>query len=313
MGKIDTIKRLWRRDKYQLLVAAYDHLCHTHITDLLSDEAFLKLTFRIKIREKLDLQHPVTFNQKLQWLKLYDRQERYITMVDKVLVKDYVSGIIGEEYIIPTLGAWERFEDIDFDALPDQFVLKCNHDSGSVVFCRDKTSFDREAARRKLNKCLRTDPFYWGREWPYRNVKRKILAEALVQDEPGKEIPDYKLLCFNGKVRCSFVGNERFSEDGLRTTYFDRDWNELPFERHFPKSGVKIPKPEYYEKMLAIAAKLAEGIPFVRVDFYEVAGKLYFGELTFYPGSGMLEFKPPEWDAILGSWLELPEKTIGGD
>ena len=310
MGKLNTIKRLWRRDKYQLLVAVYNHLVHAHLTDALSDEAYLKLTFRIKIREKLDLEHPVTFNQKLQWLKLYDRQDRYTTMVDKVLVKDYVSGILGVEYIIPTLGAWERFEDIDFDMLPDQFVLKCNHDSGSVVFCRDKAGFDREAAGRRLNGCLRTDPFYWGREWPYKNVKRRILAEPLLQCEPGREIPDYKLLCFNGKVRCSFVGNERFSGDGLRTTYFDRDWNELPFERHFPKSKEKIEKPVCYEKMVELAEKLAGDIPFVRVDFYEVSGKIYFGEMTFYPGSGMLEFTPPEWDAILGSWLELPQKSI---
>ena len=181
------------------------------------------------------------------------------------------------------------------------------------MFCRDKTSFDREAARRKLNKCLRTDSFYWGREWPYRNVKRKILAETLLQNEAGKEIMDYKFMCFSGRVRCSFVGSDRFSGDMLKVTFFDREWNELPFERHYPKSGTRIPKPENYEEMVELAEKLASDIPFARIDFYEIDGRVYFGEITFYPGSGMEEFSPPEWDAILGSWLELPEKTIGGD
>lgn len=306
MSKLTTFRKLWSGDKHQILVAIYNNIVHTGITNFLSDETYLKLTYRVRFGEKLDFNNPVTFNQKLQWLKINDRQDRYIELVDKVRVKDYVANVIGERYIIPTLGVWDSFDDIDFSKLPDQFVLKCNHDSGSIVICRDKNTFDKEKARRKLTKGLKSDMYYWGREWPYHGVKRKILAEEYMEDDDAEELKDYKLMVFNGKVKCSFVGSERFSEDGLKITFFDTDWKVMPFERHYPKSKLEIAKPLNYDEMVKLAEKLARDIPFARIDFYEIGGKTYFGEITLYPGSGFEEFTPFEWDKTLGSWIKLP-------
>lgn len=306
MSKLNTFKKLWIQDKRQVLVAVYNNIVHTGITNLLSDKIYLKLTYRIRFGEKLDLKNPITFNQKIQWLKLYDRQARYTELVDKVKVKDYVAKEIGQQYLIPTLGVWDHFEDIDFEQLPKQFVLKCNHDSGSIVICRDKSTFDLEYARKKLTKGLRTDAYYWGREWPYKNVQRKILAEAYMEDDDSEELKDYKLMVFNGKVKCSFVGSERFSEDGLKITFFDTDWKVMPFERHYPKSKLDIKKPLNYDEMVELAEKLAKDIPFARIDFYEVKGRAFFGEITLFPGSGWEEFTPSEWDKTLGSWIKLP-------
>lgn len=306
MSKISTLKKLLKEDKRQVLVAIYNNIVHTGITNYLSDETYLKLTYRIRFGEKLDINNPKTFNEKLQWLKLHDNNTDYITMVDKVLVKDYVAKIIGEDYIIPTLGVWDSFDEIDFEALPNQFVLKCNHDSGSIVICKDKSTFNIDAARKKISKGLKTDAFYWGREWPYKYVKRKILAEAYMEDTESSELRDYKLMCFDGRVKCSFVGSERFSEEGLKITFYDTDWKVMPFERHYPRSKYPIERPLNYDEMVRLAERLAKEIPFVRVDFYEVNGKTYFGELTFYPGSGWEEFRPMEWDEKLGNWIILP-------
>ncbi len=247
---------------------------------------------------------PETFNEKLQWLKLNDRDPRYTAMVDKVTAKNYAAKRLGKEYIVPTLGVYKSFDEIDFDSLPDRFVLKCNHDSGSVVICGVKDGFDREKARKTLTKGLKTDAFYWGREYPYRHVKRRILAEEYLEDGQ-QEIRDYKLMCFNGKVKCSFVCSDRFSAEGLCVTFYDRDWNVMPFERHYPRAKVPAERPLNYDKMVEFAERLSKGIAFLRVDFYEVGGRLYFGEMTFYPGSGWEEFTPEKWDVILGSWLDI--------
>ena len=310
MSKIDTLKRLWREDRRQVLSAAFDDLARTGVTNCLPDETYLKLIYRVRFGEKLDLADPQTFSQKMQWLKLHDRQERYTALVDKVLVKEHVAEVIGPQYIIPTLGVWDTFDAIDFGRLPDRFVLKCNHDSGSVVLCAGKERFDREAARKKLTKRLRTDGYSVLREWPYRNVKRKILAEAYLGGDAAG-LPDYKLMVFNGEVRCTFVTSERFSEGGLRVTVFDRDWQVMPFGRRHPRSTAKIDRPARYDEMVRFAEKLAEDIPFVRVDFYETGGRLYFGEMTLYPAGGLEEFVPAEWDRILGGWLRLPGGARG--
>ncbi len=310
MSKIKTLRKLLNEDKRQVIIAIYNNVVHTGITNLLSDEKYLKLTYRIRFGKKINLNKPVSFNEKLQWLKLYDRNPEYVKMVDKVLVKDYVADIIGKEYIIPTIGIYDSFDDIDFDELPDQFVLKCNHDSGSVVICHDRSKFDVKKARRKLTKRLKTDAFYWGREWPYKLVERKIFAEQYMEDNESNELKDYKLMCFNGKVKCSFVGSERFTEDGLKITFFDKDWKEMPFERHYPKSKLEIKKPLNYDEMVDLAEKLSKNIPFVRIDFYEVGEKLFFGEITFFPGSGWEEFTPSEWDETLGNWIKLPRSDI---
>lgn len=274
--------------------------------DSMDDAEYLKLAFELNLGTKLNLESPETFNEKLQWLKLYDRRPEYTTMVDKYEVKKYVADRIGAEYLIPTLGVWDSFDEIDFDSLPQQFVLKCTHDSGGLVICKDKSVFDVKAAKNKINQSLKRNFFFFGREWPYKDVKPRIIAEKYMEDAGSEVLNDYKLMCFNGKVKCSFVCSERFSEDGLKVTFFDRDWNVMPFERHYPRSQCPIAKPSSYDDMVRLAEQLSKDIPFVRVDFYEVSGKIYFGELTFYPGSGFEEFEPFEWDKTLGSWIELP-------
>ena len=305
MSKLSTFKKLWNENKYGIIVAVYYNFVHAGITNILSDATFLKLTYRVRFGKKLNLKNPKTFNEKLQWLKLYDRNPKYVDMADKIKAKKYVADIIGSKYIIPTLGVYDSFEQIDFEKLPNQFVLKCNHDSGSVVICKDKSQFNIEKAKQKLQKGLRTDAFLEGREWPYKDIDRKILAEEYLEEPGIEELRDYKLMCFNGKVKCSFVGSERFSGDGLKVTFYDRNWKPMPFERHYPRSKKPIDKPVHYEEMVNMAEKLSDNIPFLRVDFYEVGGKVYFGELTFYPGSGWEEFTPELWDEKLGSWIEL--------
>lgn len=276
--------------------------------NLMSNEKYLKKCFKCYLGYPLNLDNPRTFNEKLQWLKLYHRNSQYTTMVDKVAAKEYVANQIGQEYIVPNIDVWNSPEAIDFDKLPEQFVLKCNHNSGEGMYiCTDKSNMNIDKVRRNLRKGYRENYYLRGREWPYKNVPRQILAEVLLQPEDG-EIKDYKFMCFNGKVKCSFVCSERFSNEGLRVTFFDRDWNIMPFERLFPKSAQPIPKPYNYEKMIELAEVLAKDIPFVRVDFYEVNKKIYFGELTLSPGNGFEGFTPLEWDYKLGSWIELPEK-----
>lgn len=280
-----------------------------------SDENYLKYKYWLYIGKRLNIDAPKSFNEKLQWLKLYDRNPQYTVMVDKYDAKKYVENVIGKEYIIPTLGVWDSFEEIDFDTLPNQFVLKCTHDSGGVVICHDKKAFDKNKARKKINNSLKNNYYWMGREWPYKNIKPRIIAEKFISEtedvlnkSESSELNDYKLMCFNGTVKCSFICSERYSTNGLHVTFFDRDWNVMPFERHYPSVKEGLPKPQKYEEMVALAEKLSANIPFVRVDFYEVSGKIYFGELTLYPGSGFEEFTPEEWDYKLGSWLDLPYK-----
>ncbi|MEI6555560.1 MAG: ATP-grasp fold amidoligase family protein [Paludibacter sp.] len=274
----------------------------------LSDKVYLKFRYKQVFGRKLDFKNPLSFNEKIQWLKMYDRNPEYHKMVDKYTAKDYVAGIIGEEYIIPTYGAWDRFEDIDFDQLPDQFVLKCNHDAASTVLCKDKKTFDYTAAKKKLNKAVKQDYYrYQNRQWAYKGVKRKIMAEKYMVDSGREELEDYKFLVFNNKVKCSFVCTDRYSGNGLKITFFDENWEKLPFERHY-KTEDSLPKPPNYDKMVELSEKIAEkvGAPFVRIDFYDILNKIYFGEITFYPGGGTEEFTPDSWDYELGSWIKLP-------
>lgn len=275
------------------------------VSRLFSDKAYLKLKYRLIMGKKLDLENPKTFNEKLQWLKLYNRKEEYSIMADKYSVRKYIAEKIGEEYLVPLIGAWDSADDIDFDKLPDKFVLKCNHNSGlGMCICKDKSKLDTEKVRKELNSGLREKYFYGGREWCYKNIKPRIIAEQYLSDESGAELKDYKFMCFNGKVECSFVCSERF-DSGLKVTFFDSNWKRLPFERHYPTSEYEISKPKNFEKMVALAESLAKDIPFVRVDFYNVDGKIYFGEMTFYPGSGFEEFTPEVWDYKLGDLINL--------
>ena len=272
------------------------------------DERFLKRKFKARLGYELDLKNPQTFNEKLQWLKLHDQKPEYTKMVDKYEVKKYVASIIGEEYIISTLGVWDRFDDIDFSKLPDQFVLKCTHDSGGIIICKDKSKLDIQTAKKKINNSLKRNYYYVGREWPYKDVKPRIISEPYLTNVLETELKDYKFMVFNGEVKCSFVVSNRFQPDGIKVTFFDMDWEKMPFERHYPRSQEPLDKPQNYSKMISLAEALSKNIPFVRVDFYEVQGNIYFGEMTFYPGSGFEEFTPSEWDKTLGDWIRLPEK-----
>lgn len=275
----------------------------------LDDETFLKMKYRIVIGKRLNLSNPKTFNEKLQWLKLHDRKKHYTIMVDKYEVKKYVAEKIGEEFVIPTLGVWNSFDEIDFNMLPDQFVLKCTHDSGGVVICKDKNHFNIESAKRRINKCLKKNFFFQGREWPYKNVKPRIIAEKYMEDYSG-ELIDYKIHNFEGEPRITLVCTGRFSEDGLKEDFFDMKWNRLDLKRPNHLCSKKPPKkPENFDKMVECSKILAKDVPFVRTDFYEINGKMYFGEITFYPADGMQKFEPEEYDRIMGDWIELPLST----
>ena len=271
------------------------------------DEPYLKLMYRVRMGKNLNLKNPQTFNEKLQWLKLHDRRPEYVKMVDKYEAKKYVASIIGEEYIIPTLGLWDSFDDIDFDSLPNQFVLKCTHDSGGLVICRDKSKLDIKAAKEKINASLKTN-FYWvAREWPYKEVKPRIIAEKYMEDDNCKDLRDIKLMCFDGEVKCSFVCSER--DESLKVTFFDNEWNRMPFERHYPASKAKIPIPKNFSKMKSLAEKLSEEVSFIRVDFFEINNQIFFGELTLYPGAGFEEFTPDIWKKKISDWISLTIKN----
>lgn len=273
-----------------------------------SDKRYLKMAYKSRIKKKLNIDKPETFNEKMQWLKLYDRNPEYTKMVDKYNVKEYIATIIGEKYIIPTLGVYDKFNDIDFNILPDEFVIKTTHDSGGVFICRNKSLINIKKAKKIINKSLKRRYYSLWREWPYKDVKPRIIIEKYMKDNENTDLLDYKLMCFNGKVKCSFVCTDRYTEDGLKVTFFDRNWKKMPFERHYPSDKKEIPKPQNYEKMVELAEKLSKGISFVRVDFYEINKKIYFGELTFYPGGGFEEFNPESYDLLLGSWIKLPNK-----
>lgn len=285
----------------------FSYLTAMGLTHWMSDERFLKKEYYLAMGKTLNLNTPKTFNEKLQWLKLYNREPQYTMMVDKYAVKQYVANKIGSQYIIPTLGVWNHFDEIDFDELPNQFVLKCTHDSGGIVICKDKLNLDKRAAKQKLEYYLKRKYYYVHREWPYKNVKPRIIAEKYMSNDNGEDLNDYKLMCFNGQVKATFVCSDCFSEDGLKVTFYDTNWKRMPFERHYPASKTDIARPKTYDEMLILAEKLAFKIPFVRVDFYEVHGRVYFGELTFFPGSGYEEFTPEEWDKKLGDWINLCE------
>jgi len=287
----------------------FSYLTELGLTRHLSDESFIKKQFKYTMGYDLDLENPKTYNEKLQWLKLFDRKSAYTVMVDKYAVKQYVSKKIGEEYLIPTLGVWDKPEDIDFDVLPDQFVLKCTHDSGGLVICKDKKKLDKSQAVKKIKSCLKRKYFYIHREWPYKNVRPRVIAEQYMEDSETGELRDYKFFCFNGEVKALFIASERQSESTeTRFDFFDTDFNHLPITNGHPNADTPPQKPKCFEEMKRLASLLSKNIPHVRVDFYEVNGRVYFGELTFSHWSGFVPFSPKEWDYTFGSWIKLPDK-----
>lgn len=270
----------------------------------LPDKMYIKLYYFMQFKKKCNLNNPKTYNEKLNWLKLHDRNPNYVKMVDKCDVKEYVASIIGEEYIIPTLGVWNKFDEIDFDKLPAQFVLKCTHDSEGVVIVKDKNNFNKKEAKKKIEKAMKYNFFYIGREWPYKDIKPRIIAEKYMEDHIDGELRDYKFFCFEGVPRAMFIATDR-SKGETKFDYFDLEFNHLDIRQHYPNSKIPIRKPENFEKMIELSKKLSRTLKHVRIDFYEVDGKLYFGEITFYHFSGFQPFAPEKWDKIFGDYLNI--------
>lgn len=276
---------------------------------VLPDKPYLKILYRLKMGKKLNLKNPQSFTEKIQWLKLYNRKPEYTALVDKAAVKDIVGDKIGQEYIIPTLAVWESVEEIEWEKLPDRFVLKTTHGGGGggVVVCSDKSKLDKNAAIKRLSNSMKSDIYKNLREWPYKNVPRRIIAEKYISNNIDKDLPDYKWYCFNGEPLYCQVIRDRNSKETI--DFYDKDWNHQDIVGLNPKATLgnkPVPKPENLEIQLKIAAKLSKGIPFVRVDLYEVNDETFFGELTFYPASGIGRFSPDNWNKTFGELINLP-------
>ena len=319
MSKIKTAIKKLRTDRGEFMASIISNFFRW-----LPDADYLKLLYRFKMGHRLELKNPQTFTEKLQWLKLYNRKPEYTKMVDKYAVKEYVANIIGEEYIIPTLGVWDKPEDIDWDSLPNQFVLKTTHGGGGggVVICKDKTTFDKTTAIAKLKKSMASDIYSGLREWPYKNVLKRIIAEKFMAPEKSpapNDLPDYKFFCFNGEPKYCQVIRDRHTKETI--DFYDMDWNHQEFVGLLPQSNIadsisngltSVARPKNLEEMKEICRKLADSKTFVRVDLYVIDDKSYFGELTLYPASGMGVFTPEEWNGKLGDLLTLPNANGGG-
>lgn len=285
----------------------FDALNYRKMLNWLPDKVFLEAAFRARFGRKLNLNNPETFNEKLQWLKLYNRKPEYTKMVDKYLVRDYVKEKIGEEYLIPLLGVWDDPEKIDFDELPMQFVLKCNHNSGlGMCICKDKNSLDINKVKEELKKGINQNYYLTSRECPYKDVPRRIIAEKYMVDESGYELKDYKFYCFDGKVKLVMINSDRMSSEKTKANYFDENYQPLDFVWGYENAEIPPQKPEKFEEMKYLAEKLSEGISHVRIDFYQTPSGIYFGEITFFDGSGFDAIEPIEWDYKIGSWIKLP-------
>lgn len=305
-GKLNTAVEMLKKNRSQIPYAVFRNLTHKGLTRWIPDKAYIKIAYRLCIGKKLNLDNPKTFNEKLQWLKLYDRNPQYIEKVDKYRVRGYIKEVIGEEYLIPLLGVWDSFEDINFDILPEKFVLKCNHDSGSVIICKDKNSFNIGVAREKLEKALKSTGYWFGREWPYKDVKPCIICEKYMEDTDG-EISDYKFYCFNGiPLYCQVIANRSSNET---IDFYDMNWkwmnftgNQYPFKPHAKDKRIM---PYTFEEMKKLATILADGMSFARIDFYCINRKTYFGEITFYPAGGFGKFEPADWNEKFGALINI--------
>ncbi len=271
------------------------------------DAIYLKILYRLSLGESCNLKKPVKYNEKLQWLKLHDRKPEYEKMVDKYEVRAYIADELDEEYLIPCYGVYDSFEQIDFSKLPEQFVLKCTHDSGSVEICKDRAKFDFESAKDRLTIAMGKNYYSTYREWPYKNVKPRIIAEKFMVDETVDDLRDYKVMCFNGEAKLIEVHENRFSrERGYTQTFYDREWNKLDIaQKGFLPTDEQREKPVKLEEMLALSEKIAKDMYHVRIDWYLIGDKLYFGEITFYDGSGFTEFADEKDDIFLGNLIQL--------
>ena len=276
-----------------------------NILNLLPDKLFLSLKYRYKTGFKIDWKNPKTYTEKLQWLKINDHNPEYIKLVDKYEAKQYIKNIIGEKYIIPTYGIYDRFEDINFDNLPEQFVIKCTHDSGGIIICKNKKNFDYKKAYNVINKCLKNNYFYGGREWPYKNIKPRIIVEKYMEDNSTNELRDYKFFVFEGKAELMFIASGRFSKNDTCFDFFDMNFNHLNIKNGHPNANITFEKPLKFNQMKNLAEKIGKHMKHVRVDFYIVNNEIYFGEITLYHHSGFVKFYPYEWDEFYGKKINL--------
>lgn len=290
-------KNIFQRIIGRIIVIFYPYLPNT---------IALKLLFWNNVGYKLDLNNPRTYNEKLQWLKINDIHPEYGKLVDKIEAKKYVANIIGDKYIIPTIAEYDNVDEIEWDILPNQFVVKTNHGCGGMVICKDKHLLNIANAEKILRNALKKDYYKKNKEYPYKYVKKRILVEKYMEDETG-ELRDFKFFCFDGNVFCLFVATDRGKKDEeTKFDFYDMDWNLLPFINGHPNSGKKMDKPHNFELMKELASKLSIGFPHLRVDLYNINGKIYFGELTFFHWSGIVPFNPVEWDYKLGEKIKLP-------
>ena len=278
------------------------------VAPYLPDSMFLHLKYYLRMGKRLHLHHPKTYNEKIQWLKLYGRTPNDKILADKYLVKQYIADLLGEKYVIPLLGVWDNADEIDFDLLPDRFVLKCNHNSGKgMCICKDKSSLDVAKVRRALNEALKENYSHNSREKAYEGISRKIIAEKYMENSTTKDLRDYKFFCFNGIPKVLFIATGReLGEHDVKFDFFDMDFNHLPLTNGHPNASPYPEKPVCFEEMKQLAARLSDGMPHIRVDFYEVDGQVYFGEFTFSHWGGMTPFEPEEWDTTFGEWIQLP-------
>ncbi len=301
MVKIKKLIKFIGNRNYRTYILGFMGFYHT-----MNDQLYITRIYSSIFEKKINLKNPKTFSEKIQWLKLYDRSDRYTKMVDKYEVKEYVKNLISEEYLIPTIGIYDSWNQINFKKLPNQFVIKCTHDSGGVVICKDKKSFNMISAKKKIMKSMNKNYYYSGREWPYKNVKPRIIIEPFMKNGDDGDLNDYKFYCFNGIPKYCQVITDRSTNECI--DFFDMKWNHQEFVGLTPgciNSNKKIEQPINFEKMKEIATKLAKDIRFVRIDFYEANGKLFFGEITFYPASGFGKFTPDIWNEKLGDMIKL--------
>lgn len=282
------------------------------LSPLLTDKCYLSMMYYYRMGRKINWKAPLTYNEKLQWLKLHDRNPNYTALVDKYEVKSHVIQLIGKEHVAETLGIWNSPDEIDYSALPHRFVLKTTHGGGNfgVIICKDKTKLDVYETRKTLERSLSQDLYRDSREWPYKNIQKRIIAEEYLEDRATGEIRDYKFFCFNGIVKALFVATERQTRKEPFFNFFDRDYNRLEIKQGHPRADKWPERPKKFEEMIEIAERLSDGIPHVRIDLYEVNGIVYFGEFTFYHFGGMVPFEPSSWDKVFGEWLVLPAVNL---
>ncbi len=279
------------------------YLALERMASIIPDEQYLKLMYRIRLGTKLNRDEPKRYTEKIQWLKLYDRNPEYARMVDKYLVKEYVSEKIGPGHSIPTIGIFDGFDDIDFDKLPPDYVIKCTHDSGSFVICRKGESRDYKKLKKHFNKALKRDYYYSDREWPYKCVKPRIMIEPFMEDAEGENLTDYKFFCFNGIPQIMYISKDGSGDP--HTDFYDMGFNHLNLTMRDPNSEIPPKKPEHFDKMREYAEVLSQGIPHIRIDFYCIDDVIYVGELTFCHNGGFSTIKPIEWDCKLGEYIDI--------